>query len=155
MHHRRLRILRVAAGRACTVLAAQGQVDVVPARIVLAHRHTCGVEQHLALGIGDVDAVVDLVLRQAPDIGLGLALAVGTQQYRQAALAKGAGLDVVVEDFRKQVGGVDQGFFGGLAHTRANLLAHGAEDEIAGQPDEQEIHQENPYSQAHQLWLGL
>jgi hypothetical protein len=55
------------------------------------------------------------------------ALAVGLQHLRQAALVQGALLDVVMQDFRQQVGGVHQGFLGGLAHHRADLLAHGIE----------------------------
>ncbi|MNP03702.1 hypothetical protein D3C76_955960 [compost metagenome] len=99
--------------------------------------------------------MVDLILRQSPDIGIRLALAVGTQHLRQTALAEGTGLDVVVKDFREQVGSVHQGFFGGLAHSGTDLFTHGAENEVAGQPDKQEVDQEDADAQAHQLWLGL
>lgn len=71
IHHRRVGIVRVFAGRAGAVLAAQGQQHIVPARIILADRQASGVEQDDALGVGDVDAVVDLGLGQPPDAGLG------------------------------------------------------------------------------------
>ena len=70
-------------------------------------------------------------------------------------LAEGAVLHVLAQDLGQQVGGVHQGFFGGLAHAGADFLHHGVEHEVAGQADKQRIHQENPQPQAHQLWLGL
>ncbi|MNC62900.1 hypothetical protein D3C75_1129760 [compost metagenome] len=93
--------------------------------------------------------MVDLIFRQPPDIRFGLPLTVGTQQLRQTALAQGAGLDIIVEDFSEQVGRVHQRLFGGLSHPRANLFTHSAENEKTGQPDKQEIDQENPDPQAH------
>jgi hypothetical protein len=60
-----------------------------------------------------------------------------------------------MEDFRQQVGGVHQCLLGGLAHHWADLFAHGIEQKITGQPDEQEIHQEDANPQAHQACSGL
>jgi hypothetical protein len=77
------------------------------------------------------------------------------QQFRQPALPQGAVLHVVAEDFRQQVGGVHQGFLGGLAHAGADFVHHRAEHEVAGQPDEQEVHQEDAHAQRHQLRSGL
>lgn len=65
-------------------------------------------------------------------------------------MAQSAGFDVVMENFREQVGSVHEGLLGGLAHDRADLFAHGAEQEVTRQPDEQEIHQEDADAQAHQ-----
>lgn len=99
--------------------------------------------------------MVDLVFRQAPDGRSGLAVAVGLEQLRPVALAEGAIPDVIAQDFSQQVGRIHQGFFGRLAHAGAYFLHHRIEHEVAGQADEQRIHQENPQPQAHQLWLGL
>ncbi|MNP51915.1 hypothetical protein D3C76_1462700 [compost metagenome] len=99
--------------------------------------------------------MADLIFRQPPDLGTWAALAIGFEQLRQAALRKRAGLDVIAQDLGQQVGRVDQGFLGGLAHHRANLFAHGIEQEITRQPHEQEIHQEDPDPQAHQACSGL
>ena len=151
VHDRRVRIIGHRPRRTRTVLAAQGQVHVVPARIILAHRDSAGVQHHLALVVGDIDAVVDLVLRQAPDTGRRLPLAVGLEQLRPAVFIEGAGLEVVAQDFGHQVGGVHQGFFGGLAHAGADFLHHGAEHKVAGQADKQRIHQEDPDAEGHQL----
>ncbi|MCY1514982.1 hypothetical protein D9M68_495550 [compost metagenome] len=154
VHDRGLRVVRVLPRGAGAVLAAQGQVDVVPARIVLAHRHAAGVQQYHATAIGDVDAVVDPGLAHAPDIRPRLALAIGAQQFGQAPLVQGAGAHLVTEDFGQQVGGVHQGLFGGLAHAGADLLHHRAEHEPAGQADEEEVDQEDANAQRHQAWPG-
>ena len=75
---------RVLAGGTGAVFAAQGQVDVVPARVVLADRHAAGIEQDDAPGVGDVDAVVHRTLFHTPDLRLRLASTIGLQQRRQA-----------------------------------------------------------------------
>ncbi|MNH04871.1 hypothetical protein D3C79_641770 [compost metagenome] len=155
MHHRGAFILFDAAGGTGTVLAAQRQVHVVPARIVLAQVLAAGIEQHDALGIGNVDAVADLVLGQAPDLRAGAAQAIRLEHLRQAALGKGAGLDVIVQDLGQQVGSVYQGFLGRLAYHGANLLAHRIEQEVTRQADEQEVHQKDPNAQAHHACSGL
>ncbi|MNG04515.1 hypothetical protein D3C84_876500 [compost metagenome] len=144
MHHRRARIIGVTAGRAGAIFAAQGQVHVVPARVILTDRCAAGIQYHDAVGVSDVDAVVDLVFRQTPDVRRRLPLAVGLEQFGPAVLIEGAGLEVIAQDFRHQVGGVDQGFFRGLAHPGTNFFHHGVEHEVAGQADEQHIDQENP-----------
>src|SRR3546814_13375063 len=59
-------VVRVAAGRARAVLAAQGQVDVVPARVVAPHIAPGRVEHHGAARIGDVHPVVARLLADAP-----------------------------------------------------------------------------------------
>ncbi|MNQ64822.1 hypothetical protein D3C85_792590 [compost metagenome] len=155
VHHRRPRIVRVIARGACAVFATQGQVDVVPARVILPHRRPAGVQHDEALGVGDVDAVVDLILWQAPDFRSGLSLTIGLEQFRPAVLVEAAGLEVVAQDLGHQVGGIDQGFFGGLAHAGADLLHDRVEHKVAGQADEQCVDQENPDSQRHQLCPGL
>ncbi|MCY1436189.1 hypothetical protein D9M71_523050 [compost metagenome] len=155
VHHRGAFIVGVAAGGAGTVLATQGQVHIVPPRIVLAQGLATGVQQHDALRVSDIDTVADLVLGQPPDLRTRAARAVGLEHFGQPPLAQGAGLDVIVQDLGQQVGGVYQCFFGGLAHHRADLFTHRVEQKVARQPDEQEVHQEDPDAQAHQAWSGL
>ena len=149
VHHRGVGVGRVFTGGAGPVLAAQGQQDVVPAGVVLAHGLAGGVQQHAAGAVGDVDAVVDLGLAHAPDLGAGLALAVGLEQLGQVALGEGAVAHRVAEDLGQQVGGVHQGFLGGLAHTGADLVHDGAEHEVTGQADEEEVDQEDSDAQWH------
>lgn len=84
-----------------------------------------------------------------------LALAVGLEHGGPVALAKGAVLHIITQDFRQQVGGVHKGFFSGLTHAGADFLHDGVEHKVTGQADKQRIHQENPQPQAHQAWLGL
>ncbi|MCY1240925.1 hypothetical protein D9M72_537990 [compost metagenome] len=98
--------------------------------------------------------MVHLGLAHAPDVRLRAARAVGLKQLGQAALGQGAVLQVVAKDFRQQVGCIDQGFFGGLAHAGADLVHHRAEHEITGKPDEQEIDQEDADAERHQLRSG-
>ncbi|MNQ89820.1 hypothetical protein D3C85_1051370 [compost metagenome] len=136
-------------------MAAQSQVNVVPARVILPHRHAAGIQHDNTFGVGDVDAVVDLILRQTPDIRRRLSLTVSLEQFGPAVLVEGAGLEVIAQDFRHQVGGVDQGFLGGLAHAGADFFHYGVEHEIAGQADEQHVDKENPDPQRHQLCPGL
>jgi len=64
------------------------------------------------MAIGDIDAVIDAVFFNAPDVGSGLALAVGAQQGGQATLLQGASADILAQNFRQQVGGIHQGFLG-------------------------------------------
>ncbi|MNC57423.1 hypothetical protein D3C75_1070830 [compost metagenome] len=99
--------------------------------------------------------MADLVLGQPPDLCARAARAVGLEHLGQAALVQGAGLDVIPQDFCQQVGSVYQGFFGGLAHHRANLFAYGIEQEVTGQADEQEVHQKDANAQPHQACSGL
>ncbi|SST08579.1 Uncharacterised protein [Acinetobacter baumannii] len=155
VHHRGIRVVRVFAAGARAVLAPESQVDVVPARIVLADGHPGGVQQHLAAGVGDVDAVVHRLLAQAPDIRLRHPLAVVLEHLRQVALCQGAVLHVLAEDLGEQVGGVHQGFLGGLAHAGAHFVHHRAQHEVAGETDEQEVDQEDPNAERHQAWSGL
>ncbi|MCY1415698.1 hypothetical protein D9M71_311910 [compost metagenome] len=99
--------------------------------------------------------MVDLILRQAPDFRRRLALTISLEQLRPAVLIESAGLEIVAQDLGHQVGGIDQGFFGGLAHAGADLLHDRVEHKVAGQADEQCVDQENPDSQRHQLCPGL
>ncbi|MCY1365098.1 hypothetical protein D9M69_519310 [compost metagenome] len=94
------------------------------------------------------------MLGHPPDLRLRTPLAVGTQQLGQAALRQGAGLDVVAQQLGEQVGGVDQGFLGRLAHARADLVHHRAQHEPAGEADEQEVDQEDAYAERHQACSG-
>lgn len=143
VHHRRLGVVRHLTTGTGAVLATQGQVDIVPARIILAHRLAAGVQQDLAGGIGDVDAVIDRELAHLADLRLRLTLAVGLKQALPAVLLQAPGAQVGTQQLGQQVGGVHQGFFGGLAHARTNLVHHRAQDKPAGQADEEEIHQED------------
>ncbi|MNL18332.1 hypothetical protein D3C87_1394740 [compost metagenome] len=74
---------------------------------------------------------------------------------RPAVLIEGAGLEVITQNLGHQVGSVDQGFFGGLAHAGADFLHDRAEHEVTGQADKQHIDQEDPDPQRHQLRSGL
>ena len=82
-------------------------------------------------------------------LALRLPFAVGLEQLAASGFwFEGAGLEVVAQDLGHQVGGVDQGFFGGLAHAGADFLHHGVEHEVTGQADKQRVDQENPQPQA-------
>ena len=154
IHHRGFRVVRRLAAGTRAVLAAQGQVDVVPARVVLAHGLAEGIQQDDAARVGHVDAVVHRGLVHAPDVRLRAARAIGAKHLGQAALVEGAALHVGLQNLGQQVGGIHQGLFAGLAHAGADLVHHRAQYEPAGQPDEEEVDQEDPQRQAHQLLSG-
>src|SRR5690606_17631170 len=75
VHHRGGIVVRIAAGGTRAVLAAQGPVDVVPARVVAADVAPRRVVDDDAAHIGDRDAVAHPVLVEIPDPGADVAFA--------------------------------------------------------------------------------
>src|SRR5690606_35654430 len=77
------------------------------------------------------------------------------QRFVQAAVAEGAGLDLVTQDLGQQVGGVDQSFLGALTHAGADFVHHRAQHEPAGQTDKEEVDQEYAHTERHGSGLRL
>ncbi|MCY1353415.1 hypothetical protein D9M69_397560 [compost metagenome] len=149
VHHGTGLVLRIAARAARAVLAAQRQVDIVPARIVAAHVGAGGVVADDAAGVGDIDAVADAVLVPAPYVGIDRRLAQRRHAPREVAIGDAAGLDVVGGQRGQHVGGVDQRVFHRLPYAGLDLLHEHAQRQHRRQAHDQEEAEEDAQADPH------
>ena len=137
VHHRAGGIVGVAAGAAGTVFAAQGAIDVVPARVVLAQIHPVRVVDHLAPSIDHIDAVLRLLFEVAVDQGVDGALVEAGEGAGQPAIRHLSFLQVIQCQRCQHLGHVHQGIFGGAAHPGFDLLDEDLQHEPGGQREDQ------------------
>ena len=154
IHHRTLGIVGNIATAAGAIAPLQGQVDIVPARVIGAEVAAGGVKQHDAVPIGDVEAIVDAILLDAIDAGADRPLVQGDQGAGQGAVGQAvAGQRLVGQIGRRQLGqqlgGIDQGPLGGAAHPGLDLLQEDVEDKPGGNRHQQEEAEQQTQTQAH------
>ncbi len=137
VHHRAGGIVRITAGAAGAVFAAQGEVDVVPARVVLAQIHPVRVVNHLAFCVGHIDAVLRLLLEVAVDEGVDGVLVEAGEGAGEPAIRHLPFLHVVQGQGCQHLGHVHQGVFGGAAHPGFDLLDEDLQHEPGGQRKDQ------------------
>ncbi|MCW0417366.1 hypothetical protein NB689_003120 [Xanthomonas sacchari] len=149
VHHR---VIGVAVGLgtgAGAVLAAQGAVHVVPARVVAADVLSARIEHHDARRIGEGDAVVDAVLGKTPDHRARIAPLRRGQVAGETAAGDAPVLEILRGHLRQHVGRVHQGRFHRLAHARLDLVDEHPHHEEGGHADDQEEAQEQLQPQPH------
>ncbi len=149
VHDRAVGIARGPRARARTVLAAQGAVDVVPARVVAAHVLPARVVDDDAAGIGHGDPVVDAALGEPPHHRPRVAPLRGRHVRGEAAVGDVPGLQIRRGHHRQHVGRVDQGGLHRLAHARLDLVDEHPHHEERGDADDQEEAEEEFQAQAH------
>ena len=149
MHHRAGLVVRIAARRPRAVATLEGEIDIVPARIILAQILAAGIEHHDAARVGHVDAGADLALGEAPDFGAEIAVGQRAHVGGEAAIVDASGQQIVLGLFRQQIGGVDQGVFHRLAHARLHFLQEHPAQQQRGQRDDQEIAQQDAQTDFH------
>ena len=156
VHHRAGGIVRIAAGAAGAVFAAQGAVDVVPARIVLAQIHPVRVIDHLAFSVDHIDAVLGLLFEVSVDQGVDGALVEAGKGAGQPAIRHLPLLQIVQGQGGQQLGHVHQGIFGGAAHPGFDLLDEDLQHEPGSQREDehQTAQQLQPYPHGRPpLWF--
>jgi hypothetical protein len=131
------------------VFAAQDAGDVAPLREVFADGGLFRVVDDDTVGVGDVDAEVDVFLEDAGNVGLRAAPDGGADRVGEGAVADTVGGEVESGHFGEDVGGVDQGFFGGLADAGFGFVGDDIEDEPGGQPDDEEIAEKEADGDVH------
>ncbi len=87
-----------------------------------------GIVEDDAFGVGDVDAEVDAFLVYSGDIGLRAAPDGGPDRVGEAALPHAPSCEFRRRHFGEDMGGIDQGLFGGLADAGFGLAGEDVED---------------------------
>jgi hypothetical protein len=149
VHDRAGRVVGVFARLAGAVFAAQDAGDVAPLREVFADGGLFRVVDDDAVGVGDVDAEVDVFLEHAGNVGLRAAPDGGADRVGEGAVADAVGGEVEGGHFGEDVGGVDQGFLGGLADAGFGFVGDDVEHEPGGQPDDEEIAEKEADGDVH------
>ena len=149
MHDAAALVVGVVARRARAVFAPQREVNVAPGRVVFADGLALGVVAHDALRIGDVDAEIQRLFFQPPDRGPHGTAPVGFDAFGEAPAGEPASEQVIAREFGEQVGGVDHHVLDRIAHPRFDLGDEDAQQEPAGQADDQEIAEENARPELH------
>jgi hypothetical protein len=142
-------VIGIVARRAAAVFAAQRAIDVAPVRVVLAHGLVLRVVAHDALRVGDVNAEIERLLLQSPDRRLDRTAAIGLDALRKAAFRQTVGEQIVARQFGEQVGGVDHHILDRVAHAGFDFGDEDAQEEPAGESDDQEIAEEDPRPELH------
>ena len=142
--------MRIAARTACAVLAAQGEPDVVPARIVLACCLSAGVKHHFALSIGQIDTVLITHLFNPADIGVERLLVKLVKGLSQPALLRVCRQQIVTRQRCQQGGGIVEGSLCRPAHARFHFLNKDRQHKPRGDRDNKKIAQQQAHTDAHQ-----
>jgi len=150
IHHRAGFIMRIAARTARAVLAAQGEPDIVPARIVLPCRLPAGVKHHLAPGIGQIDAVLITYLFNSANIGVERLLVELVKGLRQPALLRVCRQQILTRQRRQQGSGIIEGPLCRPAHARLHFLDKDRQHKPRGDRDDKKIAQQQAHADAHQ-----
>ena len=149
MHHRRHLVVGPAARAARAILALQGQIHVIPARIVAPYVAAAGIEQHDAVPVRDGDPVVERALAHAIDIDVHAMARIVLHALGHGRLRQRARLQVGRHQAGQQLRGIDQGIFQGRAHTRLDLLHEDVQQEPRGQAHDQEIAEQDAQADLH------
>ena len=149
MHDGGILVGGIAAARASAVLAAQGQVHVVPARIVPAEVAAAGIEHDDAARIGDVDPVARRALVEAPDLGADVADGERTDAARELAVVDAAGEEIVGREFGQHIRGIGQSVLHGLAHARLHFLHEHVGQQPSCQRDDDEVAEQDAQADFH------
>jgi len=152
VHHRRSRIVGIFAGLAGAVFAAQDAGDVAPLREILADGRLLRVIDDDAPRVGDIDAEIDAFLVHAGNVGLRAAPDGGTHRVGKRAVVDAPGGKFERGHLGQHMGGIDQGFLGGLADARLGFAVDGVEDEPRREADDQEVAEEEADGNVH-VWL--
>ena len=155
VHHRAGGIVGVAAGAAGAIFAAQGQVDVVPAGIVLAQIHPVRVVDHPAFCVGHIDAVLRLLLEVAIDEGIDGTLVEAGEGAGEPAIRHLSFLHVVQGQGGQHLRHVHQGIFGGAAYPGLDLLDEDLQHEPGGQGEDQHQAAQQLQSDSHLIPLPM
>ena len=134
---------------ACTVFAAQGAQDVVPAAVVFAGFKRVAVVEDDAVGIGDDELLVVRGFVVLVDVDVAWAGEVGAQGGLPGGVA-----DVAVLQGGSEAGGEDlcvvgEGIFQHLPHAGAQLLLYVAHEQCPAQGENKPIDEEEADKDGH------
>ncbi|MNS63486.1 hypothetical protein D3C72_965820 [compost metagenome] len=149
MHDGRHLVIRPAARAARAILALQGEIYVIPTRIVAPYVAPAGIEQHDAVPVRDGDAVVERALAYAIDIHVHAMARVVLHALGHGRLRQRARLQVGRHQAGQQLRGIDQRVFQGRAHAGLDLLHEDIQQEPRGQPDDQEVAEQDAQANLH------
>ncbi len=89
------------------------------------------------------------VLDNLPDPGVGSAAGVFRQPGLKAAIGQTPVDQFIPRQHRQQMGGVDQGFLGGLPESRLDFHAEDVQGKVDAQSDDQEVAEKQLETKAH------
>ena len=142
--------MRIAARTARAVLAAQGEPDIIPARIVLPCRLSAGVKHYLAPGIGQIDTVLITHLFNSANMGVDRLLVELLKGLSQPALLRICRQQVLTRQRRQQRGGIVEGPLRRPAHAWLHFLDKDRQHKPRGDSDDKKIAQQQAHADTHQ-----
>ena len=149
MHDGTATIVGIELRTAHAITAMQREIHIVPLRIILPHRFILGVVHHDAMCIGDVDAQIERIFLEAPDVRMRLARLITLERRRKTPGIQLAGSLVLRRHLRQQMRGIHQRLFHGLAYTGFDLIGEAVEHKPRGETDDEEITEQQAQGDVH------
>ena len=138
VHHRAGFIARRFRAGARAVLATQGAVDVVPARVVAAHVLPARIVDDDAPRVGNGDPVINAALGEAPHHRARVTPLRGSQLRGKRTIGNTPGLHIRRGHHRQHVGCIHQRGFHRLPHAGLHLADEHPHHEERGNADDEE-----------------